>query len=55
MQRLTLPLKRRHLVRFDPKRVPHMFTDVLIIGGGIAGHRAALEMDLPEDEGKTDE
>ena len=32
----------RHLVRFHPKRVPHMFTDVLILGAGIAGIRAAL-------------
>ena len=36
---------RRYLVRFSPKRVPHMFTDVLIIGGGIAGTRAAMEID----------
>ncbi|QDU81973.1 L-aspartate oxidase [Polystyrenella longa] len=36
---------RRYLTRFDPKRVPHMFTDVLIVGGGIAGIRAALEID----------
>ncbi len=32
----------RHLVRFHAKRVPHMFTDVLILGAGIAGIRAAL-------------
>ena len=32
----------RHLVRFHPKRVPHMFTDVLVLGAGIAGIRAAL-------------
>src|SRR5262245_45992559 len=42
MQRLTLPLKHRYLVRFDPKRIPHSFTDVLVIGGGIAGIRASL-------------
>ena len=47
---MTFPLlefnpHRRYLTRFDPKRVPHMFTDVLIIGGGIAGIRAALEID----------
>ncbi|MCA9048708.1 MAG: FAD-dependent oxidoreductase, partial [Planctomycetaceae bacterium] len=36
---------RRYLVPFDPKRVPHLFADVLIIGGGIAGTRAALEID----------
>ncbi|MFN9976412.1 MAG: FAD-binding protein, partial [Phycisphaerae bacterium] len=33
------------LVPFDPKRVPHLFTDVLVIGGGIAGIRAALAVD----------
>jgi L-aspartate oxidase len=32
----------RYLVAFHPKRVPHYFTDVLIIGGGLAGVRAAL-------------
>lgn len=37
--------RRRYLVRFDPKRVPHTFADVLIIGGGIAGNRAALAVD----------
>lgn len=42
---LSVPLRRRYLVRFDPKRVPHVFTDVLIIGGGIAGIRAALAVD----------
>lgn len=42
---LTLTPKHRYLVRFDPKRVPHMFADVLIIGAGIAGARAALEID----------
>ncbi|HEX4147473.1 MAG TPA: L-aspartate oxidase, partial [Pirellulales bacterium] len=35
----------RYLVRFDPKRVSHHFTDVLIIGGGLAGLRAALAID----------
>jgi L-aspartate oxidase len=42
---LSLSPRRRYLVRFHPKRVPHSFTDVLIIGGGIAGLRAALEID----------
>lgn len=42
---LTIPIARRSLVRFDPKRIPHAFTDVLIIGGGIAGLRAALEVE----------
>src|SRR5262249_48855432 len=34
----------RYLVSFDPKRVPHHFTDILIVGAGIAGLRAALEI-----------
>lgn len=34
----------RYLVSFDPKRVAHQFTDILIVGGGIAGLRAALEV-----------
>ena len=43
-QLLHAPIQRRSLVRFDPKRIPHAFTDILIIGGGIAGLRAALEI-----------
>ena len=35
----------RYLVAFGPKRVPHCFTDVLILGGGLAGLRAALAID----------
>jgi L-aspartate oxidase len=35
----------RYLVPFHPKRVPHYFTDVLIVGGGLAGFRAALAVD----------
>ena len=35
----------RFLVPFDPKRVPHYFADVLIIGGGLAGMRAAMAVD----------
>lgn len=35
----------RFLVPYEPKRVPHYFADVLIIGGGIAGMRAALAVD----------
>jgi L-aspartate oxidase len=35
----------RYLVPFHPKRVPHHFTDVLIIGGGLAGLRAAIAID----------
>jgi L-aspartate oxidase len=34
----------RYLVQFNPKRTPHLFTDVLVIGAGIAGLRAALEI-----------
>ncbi|MDB5351730.1 MAG: L-aspartate oxidase [Planctomycetota bacterium] len=37
-----LALPRRNLVPFDPRDLPHHFTDVLIIGGGLAGLRAAL-------------
>jgi L-aspartate oxidase len=37
---MTFP--SRYLVRFDPKQTYHFFTDVLVIGGGIAGLRAAL-------------
>lgn len=45
MPQIEFTPRRRHLVRFDLKRVPHMFTDVLVIGSGIAGTRAALEVD----------
>jgi L-aspartate oxidase len=37
-----MPGARRYLVRFNPKHTPHYFTDVLVIGAGIAGLRAAL-------------
>src|SRR6266478_468825 len=33
----------RYLIQFSPKKTPHLFTDVLVIGAGIAGLRAALE------------
>ncbi|MEM7810318.1 MAG: L-aspartate oxidase [Planctomycetota bacterium] len=49
MTAIVLPPTRRYLVRFDPKRVPHMFTDVLVIGGGIAGVRAALAIDPSQE------
>lgn len=39
---LTTP---RYLVPFHAKRLPHRFVDVLIIGGGLAGLRAAIEID----------
>ncbi len=35
-------LPRRYLTAFDPRDLPHHFADVLIIGGGLAGLRAAL-------------
>jgi L-aspartate oxidase len=34
----------RYLVSFNPKHTPHFFTDILVIGAGIAGLRAALEV-----------
>ena len=39
-----MPDARRYLIPFGPKEVPHYFTDILVIGAGIAGLRAALEM-----------
>ena len=39
------PSSPRYLVPFDRKSQPHFFTDVLIIGGGLAGLRAANEID----------
>ena len=44
MADLLVPSLHRYLVRFQPKRIAHAFTDVLIIGSGIAGLRAALEV-----------
>ena len=37
-----LALPRRYLTPIDPRDLPHRVTDVLIIGGGLAGLRAAL-------------
>lgn len=34
-------MMQRYLVPFSPKQVPHFFTDVLVVGGGLAGLRAA--------------
>ena len=42
-----LVLPRRYLVGFDPRELPHHFTDVLVIGGGLAGLRVALGMPSP--------
>lgn len=37
-----LPLPRRYLVHHDPMEVAHHFTDVLVIGGGVAGLRSVM-------------
>src|SRR5476649_2166878 len=39
----------RYLVPFAPKATAHRFTDVLVIGAGIAGLRAALAVPSPLD------
>src|SRR5436309_467679 len=39
---MTAP--NRYLVSFDARRSLHQFTDILIVGAGIAGIRAALEV-----------
>jgi len=33
---------RRYLTNFEPHRLPHLFTDVLVLGSGAAGLQAAL-------------
>lgn len=35
--------QRRYLIPFRSQLLPHIFTDVLVIGGGVAGMRAAIE------------
>lgn len=35
----------RYLTAFHPRQIPHFFTDVLIIGAGLGGLRAALAVD----------
>jgi L-aspartate oxidase len=35
---------RRYLTAFDTARLPQVFTDVLVIGGGVAALRACIEM-----------
>ena len=35
----------RYLVPFPPKQIPHFFTDVLIIGAGLAGFASRLAVD----------
>jgi len=34
--------QRRYLLPFHAARLPHLFTDVLVIGGGVAGLRSAI-------------
>lgn len=34
--------ERRYLIPFRTALLPHIFTDVLVIGTGVAGHRAAI-------------
>ena len=45
MPESAAPANPRYLVPFHPKRIPHHFVDVLVIGGGIAGLRAAMSCD----------
>ena len=42
-----LDLPRRYLIGFDPRDLAHHFTDVLVIGGGVAGLRAAMGIGEP--------
>ena len=35
-------IQRRYLLSFETHRLPHIFTDVLVIGAGVGGLRAAL-------------
>jgi L-aspartate oxidase len=39
-----MPAANRYLVSFDARTTFHRFTDVLVVGAGIAGLRAALEV-----------
>lgn len=39
----------RYLVSFSPKRIAHRFTDVLVLGSGLAGLRTALEVEPSRD------
>ena len=34
---------RKFLISFDSHKIPHIFTDVLVVGSGIAGLRASIE------------
>ncbi len=46
LEKLSPEHPRRYLAGFDPRDLPNHFTDVLVIGGGLAGFRAA--MGIPE-------
>ena len=35
-------IQRRYLLSFESRRLPHIFTDVLVIGTGVGGLRAAM-------------
>ena len=35
--------QRRYLIPFKAARLPQQFTDILVIGGGVAGLRAAID------------
>ncbi len=39
----TILGRRRYLTNFEPHRLPHLFTDVIVLGTGVAGLQAALE------------
>lgn len=41
-RRISIPSFGRWLHPTDLRRIPHLFTDILVIGGGIAGIRAAI-------------
>lgn len=41
--------QRRYLIPFKAARLPQQFTDVLVIGGGVAGLRAAIEASSAAD------
>jgi L-aspartate oxidase len=44
---------RRYLVGFETSGLPQIFTDCLVIGGGVAGLRAALEIAEAPGEGRV--
>ena len=42
MPKSTADLLTRHLVAFQTPKIPHRFTDILVVGSGIAGLSASL-------------